>query len=122
MATRQRARSSTPKTTASTSDNQASGTQEVTPARRRRKPAPTDLPAPNADIPGITANDAVATEVKFVGEQLSYKSRYERIAESAYAYAEARGFAPGGEFDDWLRAEREVDALLAGLDLEHRVD
>ena len=36
-------------------------------------------------------------------------SREARIAERAYWRAEQRGFAPGGELDDWLEAEREVD-------------
>jgi hypothetical protein len=36
-------------------------------------------------------------------------SREARIAERAYWRAEQRGFAPGGEIDDWLEAEREVD-------------
>jgi hypothetical protein len=34
------------------------------------------------------------------------------IAESAYLRAERRGFAPGGEAEDWVAAEKEVDALL----------
>ena len=37
-------------------------------------------------------------------------SRHERIALAAYRRAEARGFAPGNEVEDWLGAEREVDA------------
>jgi hypothetical protein len=37
-------------------------------------------------------------------------SREARIAEAAYWRAERRGFAPGGELDDWLEAEREVDS------------
>lgn len=36
-------------------------------------------------------------------------SREARIAERAYWRAEQRGFAPGGELEDWLEAEREVD-------------
>lgn len=36
--------------------------------------------------------------------------RQERIARAAYGRAEKRGFAPGAEWDDWLEAEREVDA------------
>jgi len=40
--------------------------------------------------------------------------RYERIAEAAYRRAERRGFAPGGELDDWLAAEREYDAAQTG--------
>ncbi len=31
------------------------------------------------------------------------------IAEAAYLRAERRGFAPGGEDEDWLAAEAEVD-------------
>jgi len=36
------------------------------------------------------------------------------IAEAAYHRAEARGFAPGGETEDWLAAERELDAAQSG--------
>jgi hypothetical protein len=35
------------------------------------------------------------------------------IAEAAYLRAERRGFAPGGEEEDWLAAEAEVDRLLS---------
>lgn len=38
------------------------------------------------------------------------ESREERIARAAYQRAERRGFAPGGELDDWLAAERDIDA------------
>lgn len=31
-----------------------------------------------------------------------------RIEIAAYYRAEARGFAPGGELEDWLAAEREI--------------
>lgn len=34
------------------------------------------------------------------------------IAEAAYFRAQRRGFAPGGEVEDWLAAEAEVDARL----------
>lgn len=33
------------------------------------------------------------------------------IAEAAYYRAEKRGFAPGLEFEDWLAAEKDIDAL-----------
>ena len=39
--------------------------------------------------------------------QPSDKDRISRIAESAYYKAEARGFSPGHELDDWLAAEAE---------------
>jgi hypothetical protein len=35
--------------------------------------------------------------------------RERRIREAAYRRAEQRGFAPGGDVDDWLAAEREVN-------------
>jgi hypothetical protein len=38
------------------------------------------------------------------------------IAEAAYYIAERRGFEPGGELDDWLEAESEIDRLLAALE------
>jgi hypothetical protein len=41
---------------------------------------------------------------------LAPDERYRRIAEAAYFHSERRGFAPGCELDDWLVAEREVDA------------
>jgi len=37
-------------------------------------------------------------------------ARHRRISEAAYRLAEARGFASGSELDDWLAAERDVDA------------
>jgi hypothetical protein len=36
--------------------------------------------------------------------------RESMIAEAAYYRSERRSFAPGGEFDDWLEAEREIDS------------
>jgi hypothetical protein len=37
-----------------------------------------------------------------------------RIATSAYYKAERRGFSAGGELDDWLCAEREVNEQASG--------
>jgi hypothetical protein len=34
------------------------------------------------------------------------------IAVAAYHKAENRGFAPGGELQDWAEAEKEIDELL----------
>ncbi len=45
---------------------------------------------------------------------VSSDARRAMIAEAAYLRAEHRGFAPGFEEDDWLTAEKEVDALLSG--------
>jgi hypothetical protein len=39
--------------------------------------------------------------------------RWQRTAIAAFYRAEARGFAPGRELDDWLAAERELEAQEA---------
>ncbi|MBZ0142709.1 MAG: DUF2934 domain-containing protein [Rhodocyclaceae bacterium] len=43
---------------------------------------------------------------------VSREERWRLIAEAAYFKAEQRGFAGGGELDDWIEAEAEIDALL----------
>jgi hypothetical protein len=45
-----------------------------------------------------------------VPHRLTLAERHRRICELAYRRAEQRGFAPGSEVEDWLEAEREVDA------------
>jgi hypothetical protein len=45
-----------------------------------------------------------------VPHRLTPAERHRRISELAYKRAELRGFAPGNETEDWLDAEREVDA------------
>jgi hypothetical protein len=41
-------------------------------------------------------------------------SREAKISEAAFFKAAARAFAPGHEWDDWLAAEKEVDAESGG--------
>jgi len=36
--------------------------------------------------------------------------RLKRIAEAAYRRAQSRNFAPGHDLEDWLEAEKEIDA------------
>jgi hypothetical protein len=40
----------------------------------------------------------------------SPQSRLERIAQRAYAIYERRGGEDGSSMEDWLQAEREIDA------------
>jgi hypothetical protein len=47
------------------------------------------------------------------GGSVADETRRAMIAEAAYLRAEQRGFASGYELEDWLLAEREVDALLS---------
>ena len=40
------------------------------------------------------------------------EERSRMVAEAAYFRAERRGFAPGGDLEDWLRAEADIDRLI----------
>jgi Protein of unknown function (DUF2934) len=41
--------------------------------------------------------------------------RHACIAEAAYFRSKQRGFSPGGEIEDWLAAEQEVDRRLRSV-------
>jgi hypothetical protein len=65
-------------------------------------------PVPAAAAPKVRKRRTGAAGMATVSED----ERRGMIAQSAYLRAERRGFAPGGEAQDWLLAEQEVDALL----------
>lgn len=48
------------------------------------------------------------------GALAANEERWRLIAEAAYYRAQARGFAPGREIEDWLQAEAEIDRKLGG--------
>jgi hypothetical protein len=52
--------------------------------------------------------------VKHTATIIPHPAREQLIIEAAYHRAEARGFEPGHELEDWLAAEAEVDARLSG--------
>ena len=68
-------------------------TKEVTKKTVASKPAKPAM----ADIPSIS---------------ITSEDRWKMIAIAAYHKAEARGFAPGDEVQDWLEAEEEIDSLI----------
>lgn len=58
-----------------------------------------------------------AGDIKVMQAKLAaavHPSRDQLIAEAAFHRAESRGFVPGHELEDWLRAEAEVDSRLQG--------
>jgi hypothetical protein len=61
-----------------------------------------------ANTPGARGN--IIRPLFLVPHRLTAAERHQRICELAYRRAEQRGFAPGNEIEDWLEAEREVDA------------
>ena len=96
--------------------------QQLAPKRRsgRLTPRETPIAAPKVDprvdlsvvavAPRAPPRQAVATGA---GSAIPQHMRHEMIEAAAYRRAEARGFAPGHDVEDWLDAEREVDALIA---------
>ncbi len=66
-----------------------------------------------------TAPGAPRTEAQGIGKtggnaraELSPEEVYRLIQETAYFKAKQRGFAPGGEVQDWIEAEAEVRRRL----------
>jgi hypothetical protein len=87
------------KSAARRSDAPASGVAMV---KARKKPAPKSQDAEVA--PQGRSSDATRS---------ARDEREALIARIAYFRAEARGFAPGHELDDWYAAEAEIEAQLA---------
>ncbi len=75
--------------------------------RRKASPIP-----PSTIV--ATSEHAVATPAPTVlqSSMADAEARRQMIAEAAYFVAEKRGFARGGEVDDWLSAEAEIDRLM----------
>lgn len=69
-------------------------------------------PAEKAAPRRRTAAPKAAESGASTGITVSADARRAMIAQAAYLRAERRGFAPGGEVEDWVAAETEVDALL----------
>jgi hypothetical protein len=59
-------------------------------------------------------NPAGETQATGVGAQTAHSAapmgRDEMIAVAAYYLAERRAFEPGHEIEDWLEAEKQIDA------------
>ncbi|MGK2913569.1 MAG: DUF2934 domain-containing protein [Porticoccaceae bacterium] len=45
---------------------------------------------------------------------VSMQDRQQMIADAAYYRAQARGFGPGYDLEDWLQAEADIDCTLEG--------
>src|ERR1700722_861939 len=75
-------------------------TPKIIPARKRARSRTSSATSPLSGT--AQSNVAVSDEL-----------RRAMISEAAYLRAEQRGFTSGYELEDWLVAEREVDALLS---------
>lgn len=76
----------------------------ASPPPAEKAAGPRSRPAPVKSAPAAGTAAAAIT--------VSEEARRAMIEQAAYLRAERRGFAPGGEVEDWLAAEAEVDALL----------
>lgn len=74
-------------------------------------PEPLTVP-PDVTMEAMPPSKARAKRAAVGAPTVSADARRGMIAESAYLRAERRGFAPGGEDEDWIAAEAEVDQLL----------
>lgn len=86
------------------------------PARSTEAAPPADKAAPRRRNAALTAGSGPAGSTGSTGAStgitVSEEARRAMVAQAAYLRAERRGFSPGGEIEDWLAAEAEVDALL----------
>jgi Protein of unknown function (DUF2934) len=83
--------------TAKTRETPGSGEVRQAPAIPAARISEKPLDDPNRTIPSMP---------------LSHESRMNRIARRAHEIYEARGGQDGKALDDWLQAEREVDAEM----------
>ena len=75
-----------------------------------RKSAIAMVPAAKAaSAPGLVAAAASQSAQR---QPIDQEVKRLMIAEAAYYCAEKRGFAPGGELQDWLDAEAQLAAML----------
>lgn len=76
------------------------------PVVARKSSAGAPQSQPNA---GSKPNSLLGSSLASVTAEM----RQTMIAEAAYYIAEQRGFGSGREVDDWLVAEKQIDAALA---------
>lgn len=81
-------------------DNSSPGGKPLEQSSRKRSSTPPANPV------GNQIQSVAVRSHRFTAEE-----RFSRISIAAYQKAAQRGFEPGSELDDWLAAEKEVDAL-----------
>lgn len=64
-----------------------------------------------AAVKSNSPTPVIGIESKHALDNLDIEDKVSRIAISAYFKAEARGYEPGHEIQDWLEAEAEVEKI-----------
>lgn len=75
---------------------------------RQRDEIPAKSGAPGQRRSARSRTHGAAPPAPDSGAGLSDEEIHRLIAEAAYLRAQARGFAPGHELEDWLEAEKEI--------------
>jgi hypothetical protein len=73
--------------------------------KRKRKPTIPSGVIVSKAVKNLDGNAPIYSEQDIVGRE----NRLQRIATAAYYRAEQRNFNSGGEIQDWLEAEAEID-------------
>lgn len=82
--------------------------------RGRQRPPAAEPSAPSKVVAPITPSTPPT------GNFIEPERRHAMSFEAAYFLAERRGFCPGGELEDWIAAEREIDRALSSGRSENR--
>jgi hypothetical protein len=93
-------------TTSTTSATRKSPARKATAAKSLATKAAAETAAVAAPRQRASAKRAAPTGLR-------PEERHHLIQVAAYHLAERRGFADGNHHDDWIAAEREVDAMIA---------
>jgi hypothetical protein len=75
---------------------------------RERTAQSTTASKPSLASSPSPANTLVSRKFEMVPPTL----RHELVSVAAYFRAEARGFAPGHDVEDWLAAEQDIDEMI----------
>lgn len=123
------AKGKAPKSVPAKMNSGASVTSKAQTVESRSKPqaaaTTTESPIPNEVKPSVSPSAAPRTptssasarslEVKAndSARSITAEERYKLIAEAAYYRAEKRGFQGGDPDQDWIQAEKEIEAKLS---------
>lgn len=72
------------------------------------EPAGPAAPAQIREIRPPEEQDAPPAAPAVIATDAGYESHHEAIARAAYFLAEARGFEPGHDLEDWFAAEQQL--------------
>jgi hypothetical protein len=102
----------TPSSSSASSDSRSASKSPTPKASKPATPEPVTVP-PDVTMDAMPPSKARAKRAAVEPPLVTPDRRRGMIAEAAYLRAERRGFAPGGEEEDWMAAEAEVDQLLS---------